>query len=169
MHNVVHCVHYCVQPILFHIGVVNGPWRNAQLPVYKSVCVYITCKERRWAIFITPCIVVTSSLHTDDRELTIPSQDRSAVNPKTSSNISEFVAIFFASSRPYQLDLLICIVNVVEQPPILLWAAPVAPNPCHSALRAAKFVWYRIVGGHLQTCMPQRCDDSVFCCFEAAT
>ena len=87
MHNVVQCVHYCDQPILFHIGVVNGPWRNAQSPVYKSVCVYITCKERRWAIFL-PCIVVTNSLHTGDRELTIPSQDRSAVDPKTSLNIS---------------------------------------------------------------------------------
>ena len=40
MHNVVQCVHYCDQHILFHIGVVNDPWRNAQQLVYKSVCVY---------------------------------------------------------------------------------------------------------------------------------
>ena len=88
MHNVVQCVHYCDQPILFHIGVANDPLRNAQSLVYKSVCIYITCKEWRWAIFMTPCIDVTNPLHTDDRELTIPSQDRSAVNPKTSSIIS---------------------------------------------------------------------------------
>ena len=40
MHNVVQCVHYCDQPILFHIGVVNDQLRNAQSLVYKSVCIY---------------------------------------------------------------------------------------------------------------------------------
>ena len=83
MHNVLHRVHCYVERILLHTCAVNRPWLNAQQLVYKSVCVYEMQRATVGDFHKTRHCCRTVAAHWRARDIALPSQGRSAVNPNS--------------------------------------------------------------------------------------